>query len=118
MSGHIEALELRESRGEVVAAENGNGSMFGNLANHDADSVKTGKWTVALNIAEAFRLLSDAPSAFAGCKNCGAAYYQHGVTPLTTRFQPCDHYTDSNEERAKAARKSDEMVLGKIESLL
>ena len=118
MSGHIEAPELRESRGEVMAAENGNGSTLANLANHDAESVSMDKRTVALNIAEAFRLLSDAPSAFADCKNCRAAYYQHGATPLTTRFQPCDHFTDRNEERAKAARESDLMVLGKIESLL
>jgi hypothetical protein len=76
------------------------------------------KRTVALNIAEAFRLLSDAPSAFAGCKNCRAAYYQHGATPLNTRFQPCDHYTDSDEEHAKAVQESDEWVLSKIESLL
>ena len=42
MGGHIEALKLRESRGEVMAAENGNGSMFGNLANHDADEIPFG----------------------------------------------------------------------------
>jgi hypothetical protein len=76
------------------------------------------KRTVALKIAEAFRLLSDGPSAFAGCKNCLASYYQHGPTPRTTRTKPCDHYTDSNEERAKAAQEADEMVLSKIQSLL
>jgi hypothetical protein len=76
------------------------------------------KRTVALNIAEAFRLLSDAPGAFADCKNCKAAYYQHGPTPLITRFHPCDHFTDRNEAHAKAVLESDEMVLSKIQSLL
>jgi hypothetical protein len=76
------------------------------------------KRTVALKIAEAFKLLSDEPGAFADCKNCDASYYQHGPTPLTTRTKPCDHYADKNEARANAARESDEMVLGKIESLL
>jgi hypothetical protein len=101
-----------------MAAENEDGSMLGKPINYDAGSVSMDKRIVALNIAEAFKLLSDAPSAFAGCKNCGAAYYQHGPTPINTRFQPCDHFTDSNEKHAKAVRESDEWVLSKIESLL
>lgn len=85
---------------------------------YDAEAVTTEKRTVALNIAKAFSLLSDAPSAFAGCKNCGAAYYQHGPRPLVTRLQPCDHFIDSDEAHAKAVRDSDEWVLNKIVSLL
>jgi hypothetical protein len=119
MSGHIEAFQPIESGAE--AADNGGPPHAWHTLRNTTlrpNSASMDKRQVALNIADAFRLLSDAPSAFAGCKNCRAAYYQHGPNSVSTRFKPCDHFADSNEEHAKAVRESDEWVLNKIVSLL